>query len=411
MLYHAYELTHAAIAPWRAAAKASQRLLREPMNPWGHTPGGKAMAAALDVFESTTRRYDKPQWGLHETLVAGQITPVGEHVVYEQDFCDLLHFQREESLIEGRDDPKVLIVSPMSGHFATLLRGTVEAMLPEHEVYVTDWKDARMVPLSAGRFDLDDYIDHIMNMIRHIGPDCHIIAVCQPGPAVVAAVALMAADEDPAQPATMTIMGGPVDPRMSPTVPNNLATERPIGWFERNVISQVPFPHPGMMRKVYPGFVQLTGFMTMNLERHVSAHKTLFDNLVKGDGDSVEKHHTFYEEYLAVMDLTEEFYLQTIKDIFQEFRLARGIMTHRSQLVEPSAITRTALMTVEGENDDISGIGQTKAAHDICINIPDDKRIDYMQKDVGHYGVFNGSRWRSEIQPRIRDFIRTNPSA
>ncbi|MDX5360339.1 MAG: polyhydroxyalkanoate depolymerase [Alphaproteobacteria bacterium] len=411
MLYHAYELTHAAVTPLRAACHLGQQVLRNPFNPVAYTLPGKAIAAACDVMESTTRRYGKPEWGLDDTRVAGQICPVAERVVLHKPFCDLLHFQREPSIAGRRRDPKVLIVAPMSGHFATLLRGTVEAMLPEHEVYMTDWIDARTVSLMEGAFDLDDYIDYLIEFVQFLGPDVHVMGVCQPGPAVLAATALMHQHAHDHVPATITIMGGPIDPRQSPTVPNKLAIERPLSWFENNVITRVPWPHPGFMRRVYPGFLQLSGFMSMNLDRHIDAHMKMFQHLVENDGDSVEKHRTFYDEYLSVMDLTAEFYLQTIRDVFQEFKLPRGKFEHRGELVRPDAITRTALMTVEGENDDISGIGQTTAAHDICVNIPADRRIDYLQPKVGHYGVFNGARWRAEIQPRVRDFIRTHRTA
>jgi poly(3-hydroxybutyrate) depolymerase len=295
----------------------------------------------------------------------------------------------------------------MSGHYATLLRGTVEAMIPEHEVYITDWQDARDVPLYLGGFDLDDFIDYVMEFIDFIGPNTHVIAVCQPSVPVLAATALMAARDHACQPASVTLMGGPIDTRRNPTVVNKLAGSKPIEWFERNVVMRVPFPNPGALRKVYPGFMQLTGFMTMNLERHMNAHVDLFKNLVKGDQDSVQSHRTFYDEYLAVMDLTAEFYLQTVRTAFQEHALPEGKMVHRNERVDCSAIRNTALMTVEGEKDDICGLGQTEVAHDLCTNIPIDEKYHYVQPGVGHYGVFNGRRWRTEIQPRIREMIRT----
>jgi poly(3-hydroxybutyrate) depolymerase len=301
----------------------------------------------------------------------------------------------------------VLIVAPMSGHYATLLRGSVKAMLPEHEVYVTDWIDARDIPLAMGRFDLDDFIDHVIDFIRTIGPETHVMGVCQPAVPVLAAVAHMASTDDPCQPASMTLMGGPIDTRRNPTAVNRLAETRSLAWFENNVISAVPFPHSGFMRPVYPGFMQLTGFMTMNLERHMNAHVDLFNNLIKGDCDSVKQHQDFYEEYLAVMDLTAEFYLQTMKTVFQEHALPRGLMMHRGTRVDCSEIRDTALMTVEGERDDVCGLGQTEAAHDLCTGIPEHMKVHYVQEGVGHYGVFNGTRWRTEIQPRIREFIRT----
>jgi poly(3-hydroxybutyrate) depolymerase len=307
-----------------------------------------------------------------------------------------------------RPQPKVLIVAPMSGHYATLLRGTVEAFLPNHDVYITDWTDARMVPLAAGRFDLDDYIDYVISILHRLGGDTHVIAVCQPSVPVLAATALMEAANDPYAPLSITLMGGPIDTRCNPTGVNKLAEARGVDWFRRNVITKVPFPHPGVMRDVYPGFLQLNGFVSMNLDRHLDAHKNLFYHLVQGDGDSVQKHREFYDEYLAVMDLTAEFYLQTVDTVFVQHALPKGRMTHRDRPVDPSAIRNTALLTVEGEKDDISGVGQTEAAHRLCVNIPADRKAHYLQLGVGHYGVFNGSRFRSEIAPRIADFMLTH---
>ena len=299
----------------------------------------------------------------------------------------------------------------MSGHYATLLRGTVEALLPHAEVHITDWVDARMVPLSEGRFDLDDYIDYVIQMLHALGPDTHVVAVCQPAVPVLAAVAVMEADNDPLSPSTMTLMGGPIDTRINPTAVNQLAKEKPLDWFRDNVIMPVPWPQPGVMRMVYPGFLQLSGFMSMNLDRHVIAHKEFFAHLVKNDGDAAEKHRDFYDEYLAVMDLTAEFYLQTVETVFMKHALPKGEMMHRTRPVDTTAIRKVALLTVEGENDDISGVGQTKAAQTICTNIPDDMRMHYVQPDVGHYGVFNGSRFRKEIAPRILAFMAEHGKA
>jgi len=414
MLYHVYELNHAALAPLRMASQWSQTLLHSPLNPLSRTVPGRTLSALLDVFESATRRYGKPEFGLNETHINGTPVAVTQKAVWRRPFCTLQHFQRDAAALakqhgKRRPDPKVLIVAPMSGHYATLLRGTVEAMLPEHDVYITDWIDARMVPLYRGRFDLDDYIDYLIAMLQHLGPDCHVIAVCQPGPAALAATALMAQDKDPAQPASLIIMGSPIDPRLSPTLPNKLAEERSLQWFRDHVISLVPITHPGAFRRVYPGFIQLSSFLSMNQESHVDAQYRFFRSLITGDDDGENKHRAFYDEYLSVMDLTEEFYLQTIKDIFKEYLLPRSLFRHRGRLVKPECITGTALMTVEGEKDDISGIGQTQAAHNLCINIPSKRHVDYIQPGVGHYGVFNGSRFRAEIQPRMRDFIRAFP--
>ncbi|MGE3916982.1 MAG: polyhydroxyalkanoate depolymerase [Hyphomicrobiaceae bacterium] len=407
MQYHAYEMAHAFVSPFRLAAKGIRQSLDLPWNMFGQTIPGRHMAAAIDVFDKITRRYAKPEFGISETRIHGFPVPVREEVVLEKTFCNLLHFDRDVRVIGKRYDPKVLLVAPMSGHYATLLRGTVDAMIQEHSVYITDWKDARDVPMAMGRFDLDDFIDYIIDFVEFLGPNTHVIAVCQPSVPALAATAVMAARGSKCQPASLTLMGGPIDTRRNPTVVNELARKRPIEWFERNVINYVPFPNPGFMRKVYPGFIQLTGFMTMNLERHTSAHLELFRNLVKGDCDSVDAHARFYDEYLAVMDLTAEFYLQTVETVFQRHDLPDKRLRHRGELVDCSAIRKTALLTIEGEKDDICGLGQTDAAHDLCSNVAVDERYNYVQSGVGHYGVFNGTRWRTEIQPRIREMIRT----
>ena len=402
--YHAYEAVHMMVSPARGLSDAMQLAFKNPANPLTYTPFGRTVAASCELFERTTRRYGKPAFDLPETTINGVKVAVEERVVWERPFGRLVYFDRR---IEGRrkPQPKVLLVAPMSGHYATLLRGTVEAFLPGHEVYITDWTDARLVPLSAGRFDLDDYIDYVISMIQTLGPDTHVMAVCQPAVPVLAAIARMEAENDPSAPRSMTLMGGPIDTRRSPTEVNKLAQDRGIDWFRTNCITRVPFPHQGCFREVYPGFLQLSGFMAMNLDRHVTAHYDMFKHLVRGDGDSAEKHRDFYDEYMAVMDLTAEFYLQTVDTVFVEHALPRGTMMHRDKPVDLKAVRRVALMTVEGENDDISGVGQTQAAHDLCSNIPADKRVHYLQKGVGHYGVFNGSRFRSEIAPRISDFM------
>jgi poly(3-hydroxybutyrate) depolymerase len=411
MLYAAYELGLATVAPARVAAGLGARFWRSPFNPVADSWLARTSAAALDVFENATRRYPKPQWGIAATEVNGSAIPVSVETVLRKDFCTLLRFHRDpEALaaVGGGDDPKVLIVAPLSGHYATLLRGTVEAMLPAHDVYVTDWADARDVQVASGRFDLNDYVDYLIEFLHQIGPRAHAIAVCQPGPALLAASALLAESEDPARPASITLMGSPIDTRLSPTVPNRLSQERPYSWFENNMIYTVPPPYLGVLRRVYPGFVQLGSFLSMNSDRHLNAHYDYFQNLVKGDGDSAEKHRGFYDEYLSVLDMTEEFYLQTIRDVFQEHALPDGKFVHQGRLVRPDVITDVALMTVEGGRDDISGVGQTQAAHDLCRNLPADLKLKYVQPEVGHYGVFNGSRWRNEIQPQIAGFIRRN---
>jgi len=407
-VYSLYEATHAALGPARALSDATKAYFLNPGNPFSHTPWGKSVAAACEVFERVTRRYGKPAFGLDTTLVGGERVSVREEIVWQRPFCKLIHFARAIKA-QRRPDPKILLVAPMSGHYATLLRGTVAAFLPNHEVYITDWEDARMVPLSAGSFDLDDYIDYVVSMLHALGPDTHVVGVCQPSVPVMAAVSRMEAEKDPYIPLTMTLMGGPIDTRLSPTKVNEVAVEKGLGWFRRNVIAKVPFPHPGFMREVYPGFLQLTGFMTMNLDRHVDAHKELYFNLVRGDGDNAQKHREFYDEYLSVMDLTAEFYIQTVDTVFIKYALAKGEMTHRGKPVDPGAIRNVALLTIEGENDDITGHGQTHAAHALCPNIPAEKKAQYTQMSVGHYGVFNGSRFRAEIAPRIADFVRSNP--
>ena len=404
--YELYELNHAALSPMRAAADMFSQMLKSPMNPIGQTALGRNWQAGLELFERTTRRYGKPSFDLATTLVGGTRVAVTEKTVWQRPFCDLLHFER--ALETPRRDPKLLIVAPMSGHYATLLRGTVEAMLPRHEVYITDWIDARMVPLADGSFDLDDYIDYLIEILHFLGEDVHVIGVCQPAVPVIAAAALMEAAGDRFAPRSMTLMGGPIDTRINPTAVNELATGKSLDWFRDNVVMKVPFPHPGAMRDVYPGFLQLTGFMSMNLDRHVTAHRDLFKHLVEGDGDSADKHRDFYDEYLAVMDLTAEFYLQTVDTVFIKQALPKGTMTHRGVPVDLTAIRNIALLTVEGENDDISGVGQTEAAQHLCTNIPADMRAHYVQPKVGHYGVFNGSRFRAEIAPRISDFVSTH---
>ena len=402
MLYTLVEMNRAAMAPMRLLAKGTMHALELPLNPLRETTLGRSALAASSVFERATRYYGKPEWQIPFTEIEGKSCAVTAVKSWSSRWCNLIHFQTEGAP-KGR--PKLLICAPLSGHFATLLRGTVEAFLPTHEVYITDWTDAKMAPVWFGRFDLDDYIDHVRWVLQHLGAGAHVLAVCQPGPPVLAAISMMAEDEDPALPATMTFMGSPIDARKSPTVPNLLAEERSFEWFREKMIYTVPAPWPGMLRRVYPGFVQLTSFMHMNWNSHVDAQARFFDHLIEGDEDSAEKHRAFYDEYLSVLDLTEEFYLQTIRRVFREHRLARGIFRYRgTRLIDPSAIQTVGLMTVEGEKDDISGIGQTQAAHDLCFNIPDRMRTDYIQPGVGHYGVFNGRRFKDEIVPRINAF-------
>jgi poly(3-hydroxybutyrate) depolymerase len=407
MLYHIHELQHAAFTPARLVAEAVQTIYSHPWVPVAYTHMGRAIAAGAELFERTTRRYGKPQFNLPRTTVAGQEVAVHERIVWRKPFCSLLHFERELDPTRAAD-PRVLVVAPRSGHYATLLRGTVETLLPEHDVYITDWHDARDVPLYEGRFDLDDYIDYVREMLHFLGPNTHVLAVCQPSVPVMAATALMAEDGDPNQPRSMILMGGPMDTRINPTKVNEMAATKPLSWFEQTVINTVPMVHRGFGRRVYPGFLQLQGFMSLNPDRHVGEHLKLFHNMVRGDGDSAEKHREFYDEYLAVMDLPAEYYLQTIHTVFQAHLLPQGQMTSRGRKVDPGLIHHTALMTIEGEKDDITGVGQTEAAHRMCSSLPESMRKHLLAAKVGHYGVFNGRRWREEIYPHVREFIRTH---
>ena len=408
MLYHLYELNQAALHPARATAEAYRMLWRNPLNPASHTVMGRGAAAALELFERSTRRYRKPEWEIDSVMSHGRTVSVRPETVLTKPFCNLVHFRRDLPETAQKKDPKVLLVAPMAGHFATLLRGTARDMLPDHDVYVTEWVDARFVPRATGPFDLDDYIDYIIDFIDYFGGDVHVVALCQPTVPVFAAVSLMEGRRAKNVPRSMVLMAGPIDARKSPTAVNKYATGKPLSWFRQNVITQVPWPYPGHMRLVYPGFLQLSGFMGMNLERHVTAHRDLFHNLIQGDRDSADKHREFYDEFLAVMDNSAEYYLQTIETVFMEHRLPKGEMRHRGERVDPSQVKRVALMTVEGHKDDITGVGQTEAAQDLCTRLPDSMREHHLQQGVGHYGVFNGSRFRNEILPKVRDFVRTH---
>jgi len=408
MLYHWFELGHAAVKPARLAAGSTHMMLNHPLNPMANTAVGRGASAACEVFERTTRRYTKPEFGIPEITVDGSKRAVREDVVWEHPFCELIRFTKDIPQKKSKNQPRVLLVSPMSGHFATLLRGTVQAFLPDHEVYITDWRDARQVPGAYGRFDLDDYIDVMRDIFSYLSGDVHVIAVCQPSVPVLAAIALMEEAGHPHAPNSLTLMGGPVDTRINPTEVNRLAETKGTAWFKNNVIARVPWPHLGFGRSVYPGFLQLTGFMTMNLDRHVKAHKDLFQHLVEGDGDSAEKHKDFYDEYLAVMDLTSEYYLQTIETVFVGHHLPRGKMSHRGQRVRPEAIRNVPLLTVEGEKDDITGKGQCAAALELCSGLRSSQKKHFVAPHVGHYGVFNGSRFRQFIFPQLCKFIADN---
>ena len=405
--YQFYEMAQLAMAPARAVSDFTRMTFNSPANPLTYTPMGRNIAASAELFERVTRRYGKPAFGLHKTMVGGQEVGILEEIVWIKPFCHMVHFQRDLPL-DAPPQPRLLIVAPMSGHYATLLRGTVETFVQTHDVYITDWVDTRIVPMTLGKFDLDDYIDYVVEMCEFLSlaaeTPFHVLAVCQPSVPVMAAVARMEADDSPHIPASMVLKGGPIDTRRSPTAVNKLAEKRGPNWFRNNCIHVLPFPYPGAGRYVYPGFLQLSGFMAMNFDRHVNAHVEMFNHLVEGDGDSAEKHRDFYDEYLAVMDLTAEFYLQTIDTVFVHHALPKGEMMHNGKLVDLKAIRRVGLMTVEGEKDDISGVGQTQAAQDLCSNIPEAIRVHHLQLDVGHYGVFNGSKFRKFIAPKVGAF-------
>jgi poly(3-hydroxybutyrate) depolymerase len=404
--YAAYELAHAAVNPYRAVAGSVDRMLNHPSNPLAQLPGSAAIHAGWRVFDEVTKRYAKPDFGIESVCVDGETVGVTEDVVLRKPFCQLRRFVKDGRAKRGQSEPKVLIVAPLSGHFATLLRGTVREMAVEHDVYITDWMDARSVPLMAGTFDLSDYIDYLLEFCRHLGPDVHVIAVCQPCVPALAATALLAQDGGECQPRSLTLMAGPVDSASNPTAVNKYATEHDLDWFRSNVITYVPFPHAGAMRPVYPGFLQLAGFMGMNADAHIQAYRGYFDKLVDGSSEDAAAHKRFYDEYLAVMDLTSEYFLQTIDEVFLKRSLACGEFVHRGQVVDCSQIRQTSLLTVEGTRDDICGLGQTEAAHALCSSLADHQRSHYVQEGVGHYGVFNGARWREQIQPRIRAMIQ-----
>ncbi len=400
-LYQFHELHYAAIGPLRAFAGAAKHWHSNPFSPFAYTGFGRSIAAAAEVVERITTRYAKPEFGITHTLVNGKQVDIIEEVVEENPFCRLLHFRKAKSVTQ----PKLLLVAPMSGHHATLLRGTVEALLPFADMYITDWQDARNVPTDEGQFALSDYIAYTIHYMKTLAPELHVMAVCQPSVPVLIAASVMNEAGDKDAPASMTLIGGPVDARVNPTKVNLMAGEHSMQWFESRMITRVPFNYPGFMRKVYPGFMQLASFMSLNLERHIDAHVDLFKHLVQGDGDSAASHRKFYDEYLSVADLPAEFYLDSIDQVFQRFLLPRGEFIYDGDLVKPEAITKTALLTLEGELDDISGVGQTEAAQTLCRSLTTDMRHHYVQPGVGHYGIFNGRKFRDHVVPVIVDFI------
>ena len=404
MLYEAYQAHHDVLGPVRLMAGALRVFLDQPWPLLGNGPIIRSAAAAMELLSNAGMSHNRPDFDIKSVVVDGREVVVAEEVIASDPFCNLLHF-RKETVDQG---PTILVVAPLSGHFPTLLRGTVQTLLPDHNVFVTDWANARNVPLLYGRFGLDDFVDLIIRFIRLLGPDIHVMAVCQPSVPVLAAVSLLAAAADPCQPASMILMGGPIDPRANPTEVNRFAEAHSLDWFERTVITTVPGRYPGAFRRVYPGFLQLVGFLSMNLDRHVSAHWAMFENLVKGDGDSAAATRAFYTEYSSVMDLPADFYLNTIKRVFHDHDLPEGRFRVRGSPVEPGAIEHTALMTVEGERDDVCAPGQTVAAHQLCSRIAAAKKTHHLQLKVGHYGVFHGRRWQNETYPKVRSFIRAH---
>ena len=408
MLYDAYEVQRSFLAGASKLAGMGAGWLSNPANPWGYSSMGPLVAASLEVFAHASAPRGKPEFAIDRVKVGRKQIRVDEEVVLRKPFGQLKHFARE-----GVDrGPRLLIVAPMSGHYATLLRGTVERLLPGADVYITDWRDAKLVPLADGSFDLDDYVDYLIAYLEHIGEATgerpHMLAVCQPAVPAFAATALMNADKNPWRPKSLTMMGGPIDTRQAPTAVNTLATQRPFGWFEQNVIATVPMIYPGAGRKVYPGFLQLAGFMTMNLGSHLVSHWEMFKHLVVGDEEGADATREFYDEYRSVCDMTSEFYLQTVDVVFQRHLLPKGRLKHRGRAVDPAAIRDTALLAIEGERDDISGIGQTRAALDIATRLPSARKQYFLARDVGHYGIFNGRKWREKIAPVVEKFIAAN---
>jgi poly(3-hydroxybutyrate) depolymerase len=408
MLYHLHEMQRSLLTPLMQWADASSKLFANPVSPLAHSPFAQRIAAGYELMYRLGKDYEKPEFEIDSTLVNDATVGIVEETVVTKPFCRLIHFKKDlnAKATAALKQPKVLLVAPLSGHHSTLLRDTVRGLLTDHDVYITDWTDARMVPQSEGAFHLDDYIFYVQEFIRLLAPDLHVISVCQPTVPVLAAISLMASAKDTKMPKTMTMMGGPIDPRESPTKVNDLATEKKFSWFENTVIYSVPSNFPGAGRKVYPGFLQHAGFISMNAGRHAQSHREFYSHLVKGDGDSAESHRQFYNEYNAVLDMPAEYYLDTIKTVFQEFSLPTGTWEVGGQLVRPQDITNVALFTVEGELDDISGAGQTQAAHKLCSGIPADMQEDFVAPECGHFGIFSGRRWRELVCPKVGAFIQ-----
>ena len=409
MLYQWHEMTRNWMAPWIHQAEANAKIFSDPDSWLSTLAGADRIAAGNELVHRLGKDYVKPVWGIHKIEVNGASVPVVEQEIIATPFCRLLRFKRYtdevKSIAAMKKEPSVLVVAPLSGHHATLLRDTVRTLLQDHKVYVPEWLDARLIPTEQGSFSLDDYVATIEAFIRHIGAEkLHVISVCQPTVPVLAAVSLMAARGE-ATPRSLVMMGGPIDARKSPTQVNDLATKNPLSWFENNVIHTVPAPYPGQGRSVYPGFLQHAGFIAMNPSRHFMSHWDFYADLVKGDLDDADSHRKFYDEYNAVLDMPADYYLDTIRTVFQEFSLPRGTWKVKGELVKPAAIKKTALMSIEGELDDISGVGQTAAAHDLCTGIPRTKHKQVIVEGAGHYGIFSGRRWREKVYPQVRDFI------
>ena len=400
-LYTFVEMYKASAGPFRSGIKTMQEWMHSPYNPMAHFTGNRSINAFLELSERMTRDYPKPEFNIHKTIIGKKEHYIEQEIVIEKNFCRLLHFRK---LPHVNHLPKLLIVAPLSGHYPTLLRGTVEAMLPHFDVYITEWINARDVPVKKGKFDFDDFIDYCIEFMHKLAPDLSVMAVCQPSVPVSAAIAIMSAANNHNIPTNLILIGGPVDARISPTQVNDYTADKEIHWFQNNVITRVPMNHPGFLREVYPGFLQLAGFMSMNMKRHIGEHVKLFQHLIVGDDESSDAQIKFYDEYLAVMDMTAEFYLQTIKEVFINHSLPQGTLVSRGRPVKLEAINKTALLVLEGEFDDITGLGQTKAAIELCSGIPASKKEYRLQKGVGHYGLFNGSKFRDKIVPQIKEF-------
>jgi poly(3-hydroxybutyrate) depolymerase len=408
MLYQMHEMNRTLLSPLIQWAEASSKLFTNPISPFAHTPFAQRIAAGYELMFRLGKDYEKPSFGITSIDIDGQRVSVIEDVALEKPFCKLLHFRKESRKSKSADLPKVLLVAPLSGHHATLLRDTVRTLLPEHDVYITDWTDARMVAMEHGAFHLHDYVYYVQDFIRHLGANLNVISVCQPTVPVLAAISLMASNKEPNLPKTMVMMGGPIDPRKEPTQVNDLATNKHFSWFEYNVIYSVPPNYPGYGRRVYPGFLQHAGFVAMNPKRHAQSHWEFYLHLREGDNESAEEHRKFYDEYNAVLDMPAEYYLETIKTVFQDHALPLGTWEVKGQLVRPQDIKDVALLTIEGELDDISGLGQTRAAHELCAHIPKEMKQHFTAPKCGHYGIFSGRRWREVIAPKISEFIHAH---